>query len=236
MPTRLNRSLLREEITKALLFESEAAELDDSIDSAESFVDGVLGDVLGDLEKIADEQETERVDEAGVALVAGAALAMPVIMKGIGKIATALQSLIKRAGSESDTDWEDWWSKKADELHHLYIDACKKIIDAAVKIAVVASGGRYKDPGEAAKKRAANVVFLAIIAIMAGSAGIGVASALQGKAYAVAGTETILGSIKLAEIQALTGELLMEILSFGAAEQIAGAVAGISSVAAGAGF
>ena len=80
MPTRLNRGLLREEITKALLFESEAAELDDSIDSAENLVGSVLGDVLGDLEKIADEQETERVDEAGIALVAGAALAMPVIM------------------------------------------------------------------------------------------------------------------------------------------------------------
>ena len=168
--------------------------------------------------------------------MAGAALAMPVIMKGIGKIAAALQKLIKPADSDSDTDWEDWWSKKADDLHHLYIAACKKIVDAAVKVAVVASAGRYKDPGEDAKKKAANVVFIAIIAIMAGSAGLGLGAALKGKAYSVAGAETILGTIKLSEIQALTGELLLEILSFGAAEQVAGIATAAGAAAAGVGF
>jgi len=234
MPRRINRTLLREEIAKVLLFESATEELDGSIDGAEKVIDSVLDDVIADLEKVADEQEVDRVDEAGVALVAGAALALPVIMKGIGKIAATLQRLIKPVDSSSG-DWEAWWGEKADELHHLYIAACKKIVDAAVKIAVVASRGRYKDPGEAAKKRAADVVFLAIIAIMAVSAGVGIASALQGKAYTVAGAESILGSIKLAEIQALTGELLLEILGMGGFEQLAGAVTTAGAMAAGAG-
>ena len=225
MPRQISQMLLREEIAKVLLFESETAELDDSIDSVEGVIENILDDVVGDLEQIADQQQEDRVDEAGVALVAGAALAMPVIMKGIGKIAAVLQRVIQRSESEPGEDWEAWWSKKADDLHHLYIAACEKIIDAAVKIAVVASGGRYKDPGPAARKQAANVVFISIIAIMALSAGIGVAAAVQGKAYAIAGTESILGSIKLAEIQTLAGELLLEILGMGGFEVATGAVA-----------
>ena len=234
MPRKLNRALVREEIAKVLLFESAAIELDADIDSAAGVIDSVLSDIVFDLETIADQQEDERIDEAGVALVAGAALAMPVIMKGIGKVAAVLQSIVKRPESDPGEDWDSWWSKKADDLHHLYIGICKKIVDAAVNVAVAASGGRYKDPGEEAKKQAANVIFLSVIAIMAVSAGFGLTSALQGKAYAVAGTESILGSIKLAEIQALSGELLLEILGM-SGHSIASAATTVGAFASGIG-
>lgn len=231
MSKRMSRRMLREEITRVILFESQVEKLEDDVDDVEKAINSELESMLGNLEKIADKQETKKVDEAGGALIAGAALAMPVIMKGIGKLAGLLQRSIGKVKDGEDSEWEAWWAKKSDDLHHLYIGACEKIVDAAVKIAMVASKGKYKDPGAEAKKRAANILFMGIIAILAVSAGVGVANALAHKSYAVAGTESILGSIKVAEIQAMVGELLVETLGLGGAASIAPLAADAAALA-----
>jgi len=183
----------------------------DPVEDIEDDIMSVLDNIILDLEQKAESQKTDKIDEAGVVLVAGAALALPVIMKGIGKIG-ALASRVLPDDNESGEAWEQWWSQKSDELHHLYMVPCEKIVDAAVKIAVFASGGKYQDPGPEAKKKAAKVVFMTIIAIMAAMSGIGAVQALAHKSWAVAGAEGVLGTVKVGEIQALASELIIDIL------------------------
>lgn len=226
-----NHALLRETIRLSLLEKREVAAVDAAVDGVEDQVAAVLDGIVGELEAAALEQETERVDEVGVAFVAGAALAMPIIMKGIVKVAQIFRGALAQAGlADGSPGWETWMSEKADELHHLYIHICEKIVDGAVKVAETASLGKYKGPSDANRKKAANVLFMAVLATLAASAGVGIASALAGKSYAVAGTETLLGAIKISEIQVIASELLVDILGFGVAELATAAGAAAASV------
>ena len=158
---------------------------------------------------------------------------MPIIMKGIVRVAGAFRKALSRYDVvDGDPGWEAWLNDKSDELHHMYIHLCEKIIDGAIKVAETASMGKYQGPGKAARKRAANILFVAILAVLAGSAGVGLGNALAGKSYMVAGTESLLGAIKVGEIQAIAGDLLVDILGFGAVE----GAAALGSVAAGVGL
>lgn len=214
----LLRQTIRMHITERVGGGDTWSGLDTSFDVAEDGIAAVLDSIALELDAEAERQETDRIDEAGVALVAGAALALPVIMKGIAKLARVLQPVFSDTEAAGTPGWDAWIDKKADELHHLYIGTCEKIIDAAIKVAEVASRGRYKGPSAAARKKAANVLFMTILASLAAAAGVGIANALAGKAYVVAGTETMLGGIKLAEIQVLASDLIVDILGFSAAE------------------
>lgn len=216
---------------KNLLFEIK--DIDAKLDLADDEVFMVLQGILSDLEQEAVNQESERIDEVGVAFVAGAALAMPIIMKGIVGVSSVFRKALSGYGIvDSDPGWENWLNNKSDELHHAYIHICEKIVDGAIKVAETASLGKYQGPSEVARKRAANVLFVAILATLAGSAGVGIGNALAGKSYMVAGTESLLGAIKVGEIQAIAGELLVDILGFGAVES----VTAIGGVAAGVGL
>ena len=106
MSKRMSRRMLREEITRVILFESQVEELEDDVDDVEKAINSELQGMVSNLEKIANKQETKKVDEAGGALIAGAALAMPVIMKGIGKLAGLLQRSIGKVEAGEDSEWE----------------------------------------------------------------------------------------------------------------------------------
>ena len=231
--TELLRQTIRMHITERAAGGDVFSKLDARFDNAEDVAASILDSIASELDAEAERQETDRVDEAGVALVAGAALALPVIMKGIAKLVRVFQPALAGAGVEGGAQWDAWIEEKADELHHLYIGACEKIVDAAIKVAEVSSLGRYKGPSPEARKKAANVLFMAILAALAASAGVGIANALAGKAYVVAGTETMLGGIKLAEIQVIASELIVDILGFGVADIAATAGAVAASVGLG---
>ena len=173
---------------------------DDAIDVLLAQGDDILDSILGDLENM-----DEPIDEAVGALAAGLGAAMPIVLKGLGKLARlAGKALSKLPGAdaydytEMGEEWKAWWYSKSEELHHTYIGIIEKIVSLVVRI--VTRGKGKLDPAK--KHKLAEGLWTIVVAYLMVASGMGVIKAYGAHSYGVAGLESALTAVKAEEIGA----------------------------------
>lgn len=156
----MTESQLRMIVSRSILLEQEEkqmAAIDKVVDKQVARTDTFCDDVLDKLDDIMEEEEEQPAGDEALFSVGGAlgfAVALPVIMKALGKIAKVVGMGLGKmeevlTGGRSDDmadlgdNWEEWWNEKSHDLHKKY----ESWMDAASK-KLLTMAFRERDPSE----------------------------------------------------------------------------------------
>lgn len=199
-----------EEKVNRILIESEKESLIDDLEKSEESLDlvsdlgqGVIDSISSELESLVVDEEN--IQEAAGAIAAGLAAAMPIVLKGFGKLANLVgKALSKLPGAEAydyealGEDWKSWWYKKSEELHHAYVGGIERMVSIIYRI--VTKGKGKLDPAK--KHKLAEGIWTLIVAYLMVASGSGVLKAAASKSYGIAGLESALAAVKAEEVGA----------------------------------
>lgn len=195
--------------------------VDKAAESGEDFLDKLADHALKAGKKAKEENPEPEgpTDEVGLVaggwIVAGTAAAMPIIMKGIGHlaklIAKGMDKIDNKFGGDAydyeklGEDWQDWWNGKSEDLHHKYINGCRKLVDVYCFL-------RGVDPSEESRQKCAKLIWTMVIAFLMYKSGAGLLHSVHAHTYGVAGLEGVLAAIKGGEIVAYAHEAFAGVL------------------------
>lgn len=175
------------------------AEEEKKVDAVVSQLKSQMGDLIGDIEDTLEDSADQKNE--GILTVVGIGLALPAIMGLVakfGKLASGVINKIigkKPTAKEEEEDWFNQLGKIADDLHHLYIAGLEKVVAKFVK-----------DPAKS--KKAANIIFHVIVAVMLIASGAAAVKAFQSKQISFATLEGVLAAIKGGELKAFISKTL----------------------------
>lgn len=199
------RQIIREEQEDML--DQVMDQADDAIETLIDQGDDILSDIASELENV-----DETVDEAAGVIAAGLASAMPIVLKGLGKLARlAGKALSKLPGADAydyetmGDEWKAWWYGKSEELHHMYVGFIEKIVSLLYKIATRGKG--KLDPAK--KHKLAEGLWTVVVAYLMVASGMGVIKAYGAHSYGVASLESALTAVKAEEVGAFLIQLII---------------------------
>ena len=197
------RQIIREEQQNAL--DQVMDQADDAVDVLIDQGDDILAGIAAELETL-----EEPVEEAAGVVVAGITAAMPVILKGLGKLAKlAGKVLSKLPGAEAydyegmGKEWQAWWYGKSEELHHTYIGMIEKIVSFVYKIATKGK----KQLSASQKHTISEGLWTIVVAYLMVASGTGMVKAVAAHSYGTAGLESALAAVKAEEVGAFILQL-----------------------------
>jgi hypothetical protein len=183
--------------------------LNENEETAEEVVDALqdeMDDILDGIEdKLELASEKQQSTNEGLLTIVSIGLALPAILGLIARIGKKAGKVVnsmlgsKPTEKEEEEQWFAKLGKIADDLHHLYMIPLEKLFSKFIK-----------DPKKA--KKAANIMFHVIIAILLVASGTTAVKAIQSKNISFATLEGALTAIKGGELSAFVSNAL-EIVS-----------------------
>lgn len=202
--------MLLEEKISLILKEEEAKNLKNDLGKSEKSIN-VIEDIGADiLDSISSELESletsdENMQEAAGVIIAGLSAALPIVLKGLGKLSNlAGKALSKLPGADAydyesmGEEWKAWWYEKSKELHHAYIGAVERLVSIMYRI--ITRGKGKLDPAK--KHKLAEGIWTVVVAYLMVASGAGVLKAAASHSYGVAGLESALTAVKAEEVGA----------------------------------
>ena len=213
----ITESLLRTVIRKSILFEQEQAQreerlkgqVEDKIDTGLDSIDVNLDDLLGKIENIDPEEESEGKVGDEIAILgtlgaaagyAGLALAIPIGLKAIGLIAkvvgdslAAFESVVTDGMNQDmndlGDDWMDWWFTKAEELQKKYKSWMKSLATSLLSLAT-------DEPTEKQIKTLEKILWAILYASVGIKGGVTAWKAWKNASYLYSGFKGVTSALK----------------------------------------
>lgn len=177
----LRKFLVENKLTTNSKIEEEKVEQD-----LEKGLEAAFKDLARELE--ANKQE---LTEGGAMMIAGVSIAMPALIKLIGKVTNKVSRFFGGSGKTGEK-----MIAVADKMHHFLVG----LIEKALK------GLGMKD--EKAIHKTAEALFMVVVASLLVTSGIGLVKALKASSFPVAGLEGAMVAVKNGEIASYLSNLL----------------------------